>query len=148
MNEVSGCADQQQKKTVTVDGIKFDSLDEAKYYDYLISLEEQGIVSAFERQVRIELIPTLTCFDGSKQRPICYVADFWVKYASGYQVYVEVKGFANVLDLIKRKLYNYWNSKQEKQIPLEWVSYSKKYGDESGFINYDVLMQKRKENKR
>ena len=136
------------KKTVTVDGIKFDSLDEAKYYQHLQNLQQLGMVKSFERQVRIELIPALTTFDGLKQRPICYVADFWVKYASGYQVYVEVKGFANVLDLIKRKLYNYWNSKQEKQIPLVWVSYSKKHGGETGFLSYDLLQKKRKENKR
>ena len=136
------------KKTVTVDGIKFDSLDEAKYYQHLQNLQQLGLIKEFERQVRIELIPALTTFDGLKQRPICYVADFWVKYASGYQVYVEVKGFANPTDLIKRKLYNYWSSKQEKQIPLEWVSYSKKWGGETGFISYDVLMKKRKENKR
>ena len=136
------------KKTVTRGEIVFDSIDEARYYDYLLDLQAKGMIRGFERQVRIELIPALTTFDGSKQRPICYVADFWVKYSSGYQTYVEVKGFANVLDLIKRKLYNYWSSKQEKQIPLEWVSYSKKYGGETGFISYDVLMKKRKENKR
>lgn len=136
------------KKVVTLDGIKFDSVDEAKYYQHLQNLQQLGLVKSFERQVRIELIPALTTFDGLKQRPICYVADFWVKYASGYQVYVEVKGFANVLDLIKRKLYNYWNSKQEKQIPLEWVSYSKKWGGETGFISYDLLQKKRKENKK
>ena len=136
------------KKTVSKHGCVWDSKDELLYYEYLLDLQAQGIVSEIQRQVRIELIPALTTFDGLKQRPICYVADFWVQYASGYQVYVEVKGFANVLDLIKRKLYNYWSSKQEKQIPLEWVSYSKKYGDESGFINYDVLMKKRKENKK
>ena len=136
------------KKTVTVDGIKFDSLDEAKYYQHLQNLQQLGLVKSFERQVRIELIPALTTFDGLKQRPICYVADFYVQYVSGYNVYVEVKGFANVLDLIKRKLYNYWNSKQDKQVPLEWVSYSKKYGGETGFCSYEYLLQQRKESKR
>lgn len=136
------------KKIVMRGEIKFDSLDEAKYYDYLQALQAQGIVTEFARQVKIELIPALTCFDGSKQRPICYIADFFVKYSSGYQSYVEVKGWANVLDLIKRKLFNYWNSKQTKPVPLQWVSYSKKYGDESGFISYELLQKKRKENKR
>ena len=124
--------------------IKFDSLDEAKYYDYLQGLQAQGIVTEFQRQVKIELIPALTCFDGSKQRPICYIADFWVQYAGGYSTYIEVKGWANVLDLIKRKLFNFWNSKQDKPIPLQWVSYSKKWGGETGFIEYDALMKMRK----
>ena len=136
------------KKTVTRGEIVFDSIDEARYYDYLLDLQAKGMIRGFERQVRIELIPALTTFDGSKQRPICYVADFWVKYSSGYEIFVEVKGFANVLDLIKRKLYNYWSSKQAKQVPLEWVSYSKKYGGETGFISYELLQKKRKENKR
>ena len=132
------------KKVVTRGEIVFDSIDEARYYDYLLDLQSKGMIRGFERQVRIELIPALTTFEGNKQRPICYVADFLVQYASGYSVYVEIKGFANPTDLIKRKLYNYWNSKQARQIPLEWVSYSKKWGGETGFINYDVLQKLRK----
>ena len=136
------------KKIVMRGEIKFDSLDEAKYYDYLVELQAQGIVTEFARQVKIELIPALTCFDGSRQRPIFYIADFWVKYSSGYASYVEVKGWANVLDLIKRKLFNYWNSKQAKQIPLQWVSYSKKWGGETGFCDYDYIMRMRKDAKK
>ena len=136
------------KKVITYDNIVFDSKDEMLYYQYLLDLQSKGMIKGFERQVRIELIPALTTFDGSKQRPICYVADFYVQYVSGYQVYVEVKGFANVLDLIKRKLYNYWSSKQEKPIPLQWMAYSKKYGDASGFIEYDNLQKLRKDAKK
>ena len=135
------------KKIVTRGEIQFDSLDEAKYYDYLLDLQAKGVIKGFERQVRIELIPALTTFEGNKQRPICYVADFLVHVTQGYSVYVEIKGFANVLDLIKRKLYNYWSSKQEKQIPLQWLSYSKKYGDASGFISYENLQRLRKDAK-
>ena len=133
------------KKVVTRGEIVFDSLDEARYYDYLLDLQSKGMIRGFESQVRIELIPALTTFEGNKQRPICYVADFLVHVTQGYSVYVEVKGFANPTDLIKRKLYNYWNSKQAKQIPLEWVSYSKKWGGETGFCSYDALMKARKE---
>ena len=136
------------KKIVTRGEIQFDSLDEAKYYDYLLDLQSKGHIKGFERQVRIELIPPITTFDGNKQRPICYVADFLVHVTQGYSVYVEIKGFANVLDLIKRKLYNYWSSKQEKPIPLIWMAYSKKYGDASGFIEYDNLQKLRKDAKK
>ena len=136
------------KKIVEYNGIKWDSKDEMLYYQYLQALQAQGIVTDFARQVKIELIPALTTFDGSKQRPICYIADFWVQYSSGYQSYVEVKGWANVLDLIKRKLFNYWNSKQEKPVPLQWVSYSKKWGGETGFCDYDYIMRMRKEGKK
>ena len=134
------------KKFVTLDGIRFDSVDESKYYLYLKQLQAEGLVKSFEMQVPIQLIPPVTCFDGSKQRGITYKADFLVHYAGGYSVYVEIKGFANPTDLLKRKLYHYWNSKQEKQIPLDWVAYSKKWGGETGFCSYDKLMKMRKEN--
>ena len=136
------------KKIIEYNSIVFDSKDEMLYYQHLQNLQQLGIVKSFERQVRIELIPALTTFDGSKQRPIHYIADFWVAYSSGYQTYVEVKGFANPTDLLKRKLYHYWSSKQEKQIPLEWVAYSKKGGGETGFINYDTLQKLRKDAKK
>ena len=135
------------KKVIEYNSIIFDSKDEMLYYQYLQNLQQLGHIRGFERQVRIELIPALTTFEGNKQRPICYVADFLVHVTAGYSVYVEIKGFANVLDLIKRKLYNYWSSKQEKPIPLQWMSYSKKYGDASGFCTYEELQQKRKETK-
>ena len=133
------------KKIIEHDGIKWDSKDEMLYYQYLLDLQSKGHIKGFERQVRIELIPALTTFEGNKQRPICYVADFLVHVTAGYSVYVEIKGFANVLDLVKRKLYNYWSSKQEKQIPLIWMAYSKKHGDASGFISYENLQKLRKE---
>lgn len=136
------------KKIIELDGIKWDSKDEMLYYQYLLDLQAKGMIKGFERQVRIELIPPITTFEGNKQRPICYVADFLVHVTAGYSVYVEIKGFANVLDLIKRKLYNYWSSKQEKPIPLQWLSYSKKYGDASGFIEYDLLVRLRKDAKK
>ena len=136
------------KKIIEFDGIKWDSKDEMLYYQYLQNLQQLGHIKGFERQVRIELIPALTTFEGNKQRPICYVADFLVHVTAGYSVYVEIKGFANVLDLIKRKLYNYWSSKQEKPIPLQWVSYSKKYGGETGFCDYDELQKLRKDAKK
>lgn len=136
------------KKVVTRGEIQFDSLDEAKYYEYLFDLQSKGMIRGFERQVRIELIPALTTFEGNKQKPICYVADFLVHVTAGYSVYVEIKGFASPLDMLKRKLYHYWSSKQEKQIPLQWMAYSKKYGDASGFIEYGNLQKLRKDAKK
>ena len=136
------------KKVIEYNSIFFDSKDEMLYYQYLLDLQAKGMIKGFERQVRIELIPPITTFEGNKQRPICYVADFLVHVTAGYSVYVEIKGFANVLDLIKRKLYNYWSSKQEKPIPLIWLSYSKKYGDASGFISYENLHKLRKDAKK
>jgi hypothetical protein len=129
------------KKVIECDGIIFDSKDEMLYYKYLLDLQSKGMIRSFERQVRIELIPALTTFEGNKQKPICYVADFLVHVTAGYSVYVEIKGFASPLDMLKRKLYHYWSSKQSKQIPLQWMSYSKKYSGEIGFIDYDVLQK-------
>lgn len=60
----------------TVDGIRFDSLREARRWGELKLLEKGGAIRNLRRQVRIEMMgrdgPILT----PKGRPAAYVADF------------------------------------------------------------------------
>lgn len=120
------------------------------YYIYLCRLKAEGLVTKFELQPKVVLIPSITCFDGSRQREITYKPDFYVEYVSGYRSMVDMKGFSTQQGILRRKMYN-WLERQTDSvihnIPLQWVARSIKYGDEDGFIAYDLLQKRRRENK-
>lgn len=134
---------------VEYDGHKFDSIDECKYYQYLMLEKKFGRVKEIELQPRIVLFPAITTITGEKQRAITYTPDFYVVYASGYAEYVDIKGYSSQQGELRRKLYNYMAAKKHlPPVPLCWVSASKKWGDASGFLNYDDLAKKRKNAKK
>ena len=136
-------------RKVEYDGHNFDSIDECKYYQYLLTQKEKGLVTEIELQPRIVLIPAVITITGEKQRAIPYTPDFYVVYTTGYAEYVDVKGFSSQQGELRRKLYNFLIAK--KHLPpvyLRWVSASKKWGGESGFLDYDDLMRKRNDAKK
>lgn len=86
----------------------FDSKREAKVY---AQLEASRLVSDPDRrvddiwrQVRYELIPSQKADGRVIERPVHYVADFRVTYASGRVEVIDVKGFRTKDYIIKRKL--------------------------------------------
>jgi len=100
----------RNKKTVC-GGITFDSMAEAKRYEYLSLLERSGHISGLTMQVRFELIPkqvgTFFLDDEIpvvvKERACHYIADF--QYRQGGSTVIEdVKGFKTKDYIIKRKL--------------------------------------------
>ena len=135
---------------VEYDGHKFDSVDECKYYQYLCKKKQEGFVKEFELQPHIVLIPAVKTIDGANQRAVTYTPDFYVTYIDGGREYIDVKGFSTQQGDLRRKLYNYLvaTGKWIHRIPLRWVSASKKWGDASGFLNYDDLAKKRKNAKK
>lgn len=140
-----------KSKKCVHDCIVFDSKDEMLYYIVLKQRLAEGAVKRFRCQPKLELIPAITLFDGTKQRPVTYTPDFYVEYVSGYRQYVDVKGFSTQQGELRRKLYN-WLSVQESSpvynIPLQWVARNIKHGDADGFIDYDVLQKKRRDSKK
>lgn len=92
------------KKTY-VDGIKFDSLKEARYYIYLRDLQRKGDISGLRLQVPFELLPdiyedaTIRLKTRDKtvtkkvQSAVLYFADF-VFIQDGKEVVVDVKSAA------------------------------------------------------
>lgn len=64
-----------------IDGIKFASKAESRYYLYLKACQASGEVVGFLRQVPFHL-----------QGGVKYVADFQVFYADGTVAFVDVKG--------------------------------------------------------
>lgn len=84
--------------TITeVDGIRFDSRKEAKYYEDLLWLQRTGDIKSIELQPEFVLQPAYEVA-GKKIRPIIYKADFKVTEASGHVYYVDTKGMRRKLN--------------------------------------------------
>ena len=125
----------------TFDNIVFDSVMEMKYYrDVLCSGLESGEISVVQLQKPYELQPKFV-HNGKTVQPIKYVADFYVEYSDGHKEVIDIKGMADSVALLKRKLF--WHTFPD--IDYRWITYVKKYG---GWQDYDVVKQLRRDEKR
>lgn len=126
---------------VVVDGIKFDSKDEAKYYLYLKELKVKGEILNFELQPRYQLQPAFKKGD-KKFLKVEYVADFLVYELDSSETVIDVKGMATETAKLKRKLFEY----KYPNLKLVWVVRNLKYGL-NGWIEVDELKKIRKKAK-
>lgn len=110
-------------KKVEVDGIKFDSVAESRYYKYLLGLLNEGVVESFEMQKPYTLLDKFPHpKTGKTIRAIKYVPDFEVIYTDGRVEVVDIKGFMkNPVFLLKAKLFMF-----RYQVPLLVVKYDSK----------------------
>lgn len=77
---------------VTIDGIKFDSKKEARYWLVFKEMETRGEISNLERQVKYTFpCPTGLVRHTKSNRPVTYVADF-VYEKNGMKVVADAKG--------------------------------------------------------
>ena len=91
-------------RKVTVDGIRFDSLKEARLYRDLKLMERAGEICDLQLQVPFELIPTQKDEKGKViERKVVYKADF-TYWQGGRFVVVDAKGVRTKEYIIKRKL--------------------------------------------
>lgn len=109
-----------RNKKVCFDGIEFDSKLEASRWIYLKGLENRGLISSLQRQVKYILIPaqyepsTEFYKRGDKkglpktgkliEKPVTYIADFVYTDNGGNTVVEDTKGFKTPDYIIKRKL--------------------------------------------
>lgn len=87
---------------VEIDGIRFDSKAEARYYAHLKAMERSGEIKNLRRQVEFELAPSAVIY-GRKRPPLRYVADFTYE-RDGQIVVADVKGVSPDAYRIKRHL--------------------------------------------
>ncbi|AGK97382.1 DUF1064 domain-containing protein [Clostridium pasteurianum] len=125
---------------VTVDGIRFDSKDEARYYQDLKKRKVAGEIINFELQPKYELQPSFKK-NGKKYQPIYYVADFLIYHNDGSLEVVDVKGMATPVAIQKRKEFDY----HYPELKLSWITRSLKYS-EDGWIDVDELKKIRAKN--
>ena len=127
---------------INVDGITFDSKDEAKYYEALKDKKAKGLIQNFELQPKFVLQESFTK-NNKTYKQITYKADFRVYTNEGISYCVDVKGMLTDVFKIKLKLFN---KKFDEELKL--VCTNLKYGDEYGFIDFYELQKIRKENRR
>lgn len=94
-------------RKTTIDGITFDSNKEAKRYELLKGMQENGKITNLVLQPKFELQPHFKKY-GKTIRAINYVADFQYFSVLEQKLIVEdVKGFRTDVYLIKKKLFDY-----------------------------------------
>jgi hypothetical protein len=112
------------KKTY-IDGFKFDSKVESKYYLYLKDRKAKGEIKDFELQPSFTLQDKFKTKDGKTIRSITYIADFKVVHNDGSIEIIDVKGDATDVAKIKRKMFLL----RYPDLPLLWVVYDKGWVD-------------------
>ncbi|MBV4450695.1 DUF1064 domain-containing protein [Clostridium tyrobutyricum] len=132
-----------KSEKIIVDGITFDSKDEAKYYEYLKHLKTYGMIENFELQPKFTLIPKFK-YKGKTERAATYTLDFLIYNLDGTKTYVDVKGFSTQQGEFKFKLLK----SLHPDMDFKWVARSLKYGDRYGWIDFKELQKKRRESKR
>ena len=132
-----------KSKECTINGYKFDSLEEGRFYVYLLEQQRNGFIKEFKNQVKFNLMPAyLNKFTNKKVRPIDYIADFVITQTNGVKEAIDVKGMETDVFKIKAKLFGsvYPNMK------LTCYQWTEKYG--SKWIDLDELKKLRKEAKK
>lgn len=92
-------------KKVTLDGHKFDSKAEARYYQQLKLRRRAGDILFYELQPRYRLQHPFEK-DGVKHRAIDYVADFEIHHIDGSIEVVDVKGVKTDVFRMKEKMFH------------------------------------------
>lgn len=126
-------------RKIVVDGISFDSKEEARYYELLKRKKAKGEIINFELQPRYILQPAFK-HNGKTIRSITYTADFLVYHLNGSEEVIDVKGMETQQGIMRRKMF--WHKFPE--LNLTWVCRNLKYGDADGWIEYDELKKRRK----
>lgn len=122
------------------DGIVFDSVVEMKYYrDVILPQVESGEIKFFERQKPYVLQPKFTR-EGKTVNPIVYVADFFIRYADGSEVVIDIKGCPDATAKLKRKMF--WYAYPDTK--YEWICYSLVDG---GWCTFETVRAGRRKRK-
>lgn len=94
-----------RNKKVASNGLKFDSQKEARYYGYLLGLQNDGKIHGLKTQVKFDfnINGSLLRYVDSN-RVLKYIADFEYFTSDGVRKVVDVKGFKTRDYLIKKAL--------------------------------------------
>ena len=94
-----------RNKITEVDGIKFHSAFEARYYSELVLRQKGGLIKSFVRQKAYIVCKGIKNPDGTVYaKPIKYIVDFEIEHNDGSIELVDVKGMLLPEYEIKRSL--------------------------------------------
>ena len=131
-------------KKITIDGISFDSKDEAKYYEALKIMKAKGEIRNFDQQPKFVLMESFKK-DGKTYRAMTYTLDF-VIYHNGDKPdeYIDIKGMTTQQGEMRIKLFH----NRYRDLKLSIVARSITYGDKYGFLDYYTLKKIRNKNRK
>ena len=92
------------QKVTTETGLTFDSKAEYRRWCELGVLLRAKEITDLQRQVPFELVPAQVSPDGTKLRPITYIADFTYRDKAGILVVEDPKGASTAEWVLKKKL--------------------------------------------
>lgn len=130
-------------KKMTIDGISFDSKDEAHYYEALKIRQAKKEIKCFELQPKLILIEGFKK-DGKTYRAMTYTPDFLIYHNDDSEEYVDVKGMTTQQGELRIKLFHYFY----RHLKLSIVARNLKYGDTYGFIDFYELKKIRSKNRK
>lgn len=116
---------------------------EMKFYrDMLLPHVEDGSVASYELQKPYELQPSFKR-NGKTVKAIFYVADFYIESSDGRTVVIDIKGHADSVALLKRKMFWYKYPDTE----YLWLCLSKIDGGWRLWEDVQAARRQRKKNK-
>lgn len=131
----------EDKNKRTYNSFVFDSAMEMKFYrDVVLPQVSNGNIIEYELQ-KPYILQEKFIKDGKTISAIKYVADFYLKYKSGDEQVIDIKGYPDSLALLKRKLFWY----RYPDINYVWITYSKIDG---GWCTYEEVKENRKRRKK
>lgn len=92
------------QKVTTPEGLTFDSKAEYRRWCELNILVRAKEITDLQRQVSFDLVPAQVSPDGTKLRPVAYIADFTYLDKDGQLVVEDPKGASTAEWVIKKKL--------------------------------------------
>lgn len=101
-----------------INGIKFDSIAESKFYLFLKEKLRAGDIQSFSLQPEYELIQSYKrTHDGKDINPLKYRSDFLIQKNDGEVIIVDTKGYETPEFKIKRKLYDFLHEHFPQDFP-------------------------------
>lgn len=92
------------QKVTTAEGLTFDSKAEYRRWCELNIMVKSKEITELKRQVSFDLVPAQVSPDGTKLRPVAYVADFTYRDKSGELIVEDPKGCVTETWTLKKKL--------------------------------------------
>lgn len=116
---------------------------EGQYFEYLLQLQSQGLITRIILQPHMEIIPAFIKY-GRKHRKAVYTPDFLVYYHDGSHKYIEIKGFSKPDADLRRKMFD---SKYDDE--LVWITGTAIVnGRYTQWLDYDEARKIKRERKK
>lgn len=130
------------KKARTLNGITYDSLSEMRFVtEWILPKVKNKEIKSWERQIPYLLQDGFVDYNGKKNLPIKYIADFKIMWSDNSETVIDIKGLPDAVAKIKKKLLMY----KYRDMDYRWYCRNIKRG---GWLLYEDLEKTKREEKK